>query len=596
MSKDLSLQNIRKSFFLKNFFLFLIPALLSIVIIGVSSVLFTYHDVKRHVEESNIGILDNATNTVEGIIKEFEDLNINLSSNSSIKFRLKRILSTSPLVLSADDHTAFRTILDMIFVSANTNKYIHSIYIYFDSPNNLFISSIDKQIHAVPDSADRSWHDRYMLYKDRPVSAWADLRSMELNYAEKDDRRLLTLYKKTYSTISERNPDGVLVLNIYIDSLNRLLDSITTSPEQILMVADDQNNRIFGSRLSANLSDDIASIDAHTTYVNTHSGKYVVIQKKFPGYNWKFISLVPYNTLYEIPNRILISTLLGFMLAMLASVAFALYNTKKAYLHFGSLLTIIESTQKGESVADIQPPSSNKEYSYIIHNLLKTFIEHDYLTVQKKLEMQTLELQVMQAQIDPHFLLNTMETVYWKTMELSRSPNEASAMIEDISSILKYSLYNPMEMVCLLEEIDIAKSYLNIQRVRHQHSFMEEWDFDPMLIEYKINKLILQPILENAIYHGYRDGGHRTKIRVKIHRQDTHLRITVSDNGKGIPRDRLVEIRQSLQKDNTDFSQHIGLYNTHKRIVLMHGEPYGLRISSLYRVGTCIRIDVPMLR
>ncbi len=594
MLRKLSIRDIRKTFFIKNFFLFLIPALLSIAIIGMLSYWFTYSDVKQHVEENNNALLDNAMNRMESIIKEIEDININLSSNPFIKIRLKRILSNIPLVLAADDHTAFRTIADMIFVSANSNKYIHSIYIYIESPNEMYLESREKQIHALSDSKDRSWHDSYLRNKEDPAASWVERRSIHTEFR---DISLLTLYNKTYSTLSGlREPDGVLVLNIYADSINQLLDSLINVPEQTLLVVDDQNRLIFNSNHAVALPDDIAPIAtsaSHTYRLNNES--YVVTSQHFERYNWRFISLVPRNTLYKIPNRIVVSTMLGFILSIAASAMFALYTTKRAYNNFSSLLTIIELTQKGESVADIHPPKSSNEYNYIVHNLLKTFIEHDYLTVQKKYRMQALELQAMQAQVNPHFLLNTMETIYWRSMNSAGRPGKSTAIIEDISSILQYSLYNPMELVCLFEEVDIAKSYMNIQKVRHKNRFEEQWDVDPMLVEYKINKLILQSILENAIYHGYRDDQHVLKIRIRISRHESGLRLSIIDNGKGIPTDKLAEIRQSLHRTSTDFSRHIGLYNTHRRILLTHGEPYGLKIFSVRNIGTLVRIDLPLI-
>jgi len=597
--KVLTTRSIRTRFFIRNFFLFIIPALTSIAIIGVLSFWFAYGKVKLYIENNNAIILDKTMGNIDSVIKEMEYLNINLSSNSSIKTRLKRILSNKPLILTADDHTVFRTILDMIFVSANSNKYIHSIYIYFESAGDLFITSTQKQINTLSDSNDSSWYDSYISFKDNPESSWTELRRVTPNPGGNPDEGLLTLYSKMYSTLSGKKvSDGVLVINIYANKLNSLLDSAISTPNQILLVADDKNNMIFGSSMSSKLSEsDIASISADYAYINSKNEKYVVTQKSFEKFNWRFISLTPHNTLYEIPNQILISMSLGFFLSIVLGIIFAIHNTKKAYVNFSSLLSIIESTQRGESVSDLKPPCSNSEYSFIIHNLLKTFIEHDYLKVQlseKKYKMQVLELQAMQAQMNPHFLLNAMEVIYWKAMNLSHSPNEASALIQDISNILHYSLYNPMQMVCILEEIDIAKSYINIQMGRHKGLFNVIWDYDPMLVEYRINKLVLQPILENAIYHGRRGENHRLIIKIKIYLHENGIRISVIDNGKGIPAEKLSELKEMLNRTDMDFSQHIGLYNTHRRL-LMHGEPYGLKILSHYNIGTVVRMYLPLI-
>lgn len=586
---------IRLRFFVKHFIQFLVPALLSVIIIGILSYVLSYSELRRSVEDNNIALLDNTIQSMDAIIKEIEMININLSSNPSIKVRLKRILSNDPLILTADDHTAFSTILDMLFVSSNSNKYIHSFYIYFESANDLFIVSKDKLISALDDSNDRAWHGSYLTHKNGISSSWAEKRVIRTNALD-SGTPLLTLYTKTHSSLTgRREADGVLVLNVYADSINKLLESMTADPEQVLLVLDEQRQPIFTSNASVALNADWLPVIEEGQYAHAQAMEFVVTAKQSTTYNWTFVSLVPRETLYKLPNQMVFSTLLGFLLSIAASACFAVYSTRKAYNHFSSMLTIIELTQQGKSVAGMQPRASSNEYMYIIHNLLKTFIERDYMSVQKKYRMQTLELQAMQAQMNPHFLLNTMETIYWKAMDLTRQPNETTATIENISDILQYALYKPLQTVCLSEEIDMAKSYLSIQHVRHKNRFATEWIIDPGISEYRINKLILQCLLENSIYHGYRGERHLLRIRIRITRARGALRILIADNGRGITKQRLAEVRETLNKADTDFSKHIGLYNTHRRVVLMYGEPYGLKVSSIHGVGTAVRIEVPPL-
>ena len=594
--KEIRLERVRRNFFIRHFIQFLTPALLSVLIIGSLAYGFAYGEVIKYVEDNNTSMLDNAIHSIQSVMKEVEQININLSTNSSIKERLKRILSNRPLILTADDHTAFRTIMDMIFVSANLNQNVHSIYIYFESAKDLFIVSKEKNIYSLDSFADRSWQSSYVQHRDGAYSSWVEKRSIAMQSSDVKSVPVLTLYNKTYSLATgHREADGVLVLNIYMDSINSLIDSMIRSPGQMLLVVNEDHQLIFSSKNASALSDELISQAETAPYVHDNMHKYAVTKQPFTMFGWTAISLTPYTTLYRIPNQIVFSTVLGFILSMIASTCFALYTTHRAYINFSNLLTIIELSKKDESVSDIQPPSTHNGYHYIIHNLLKTFMERDYLTMQKKYRMQTLELQAMQAQINPHFLLNTMETIYWKSMSSTGQPNEMSAIIEDISSILQYSLYDPMQVVPLVEETDIAKSYLNVQKIRHERRFTVEWQIRSDLLHYKVNKLILQSILENAIYHGYRDQEHVLRIRIRIERFPEALGITITDNGCGIPAAHLKQIRQTLSKVDSDFSAHIGLYNTHKRIQLMHGAPYGLRISSLHQIGTSVRIEMPLI-
>ncbi|NMA64653.1 MAG: histidine kinase, partial [Clostridiaceae bacterium] len=280
------------------------------------------------------------------------------------------------------------------------------------------------------------------------------------------------------------------------------------------------------------------------------------------------------------------------IIALSISYSFAYKN----YTDIKSIIDMISSAEKGE-VLPKNPKMKYNIYKYIIHNILKTFIENSYLQVQlseKHYRLKTLELVALQSQLNPHFLFNTMETLYWKAIAFTNSPNEVTQIVENLSDILRYVLDSDEETVLLSEEVQITKSYLNIHLIRYQNSFDVIWDYPLALQDIKIAKLILQPIVENSILHGIRNKKEKSSIKIRIRQIKGSLYITVIDSGVGMDRQTLIKLRQKLVSTSKTSSKHIGLYNTNKRIKLLYGEKYGLRILSRKGLGTSVRIILPI--
>ena len=147
----------------------------------------------------------------------------------------------------------------------------------------------------------------------------------------------------------------------------------------------------------------------------------------------------------------------------------------------------------------------------------------------------------LQAQINPHFLFNTLHFINWNVISLTKGPNAASEMLENLSTILNYSLREPMQAVMLSEEIHCTLCYINIIHARFPDRFMIHWEFDEPLPELKTPKLLLQPLIENCIVHGIQNERTLLHISVQITETGQGLRIIIADDGQGIEDSRIKE-------------------------------------------------------
>ena len=218
----------------------------------------------------------------------------------------------------------------------------------------------------------------------------------------------------------------------------------------------------------------------------------------------------------------------------------------------------------------------------------------DYLLKAVKTEEKNLreaELELLQAQINPHFLYNTLDTIMWLA-ELGNQ-NEVVKMVTSLSDFFRTSLNYGNGMFALREEERHIRSYLQIQQVRYQDILEYEIDFPDDLKEVIIPKITLQPIVENALYHGIKNRRAKGKIIVRASREKGDVIIVVEDNGIGMTDDQLNELNNIFKNGNQARTSSYGLYNVNERIKLKFGHFYGLFIYSVYGQGTCVEIKIP---
>lgn len=193
-------------------------------------------------------------------------------------------------------------------------------------------------------------------------------------------------------------------------------------------------------------------------------------------------------------------------------------------------------------------------------------------------------IQALNAQINPHFMYNTLDTINWMAKDLKAK--DISKMITSLSRILRYSISKKEDIVTLDEEINCIKNYLNIYEERYEKAFTSEFYINPEILEYKTFKLLLQPLVENSLIHGFsrQMKGGNIIIRGDMKGENGVLRII--DNGEGMTKERIFYV---LSQD----SDRIGLSNINQRLKLLYGAEYGMTIESTPGEGTMIILVFP---
>lgn len=213
---------------------------------------------------------------------------------------------------------------------------------------------------------------------------------------------------------------------------------------------------------------------------------------------------------------------------------------------------------------------------------------------EEQKQLRKAEFELLQAQINPHFLYNTLDAIVWSAE--AGNQKQVVSMVGSLSDFFRTSLNKGKEIVSIKEELQHVRSYLEIQQIRYQDILSYEINVTRDIYDYSIPKITIQPIVENALYHGIKNRRGGGKITITgIENRDSII-IQVRDDGIGMNQERLKEVVDGLKKDNPDKNSVYGLYNVNERIRLNFGDEYGLTIESFLDKGTYVVIRLPKIQ
>ena len=255
----------------------------------------------------------------------------------------------------------------------------------------------------------------------------------------------------------------------------------------------------------------------------------------------------------------------------------------------------MKSVQKGnfdiediEVISDNEIGSLTRSFNVMTHRIRELMEQN----VKEQEQKRKIELKALQSQINPHFLYNTLDSIIW--MIRSEEYDGAGEMVSLLAKFFRISLSQGKDMITLEKELEHASSYLAIQNIRFKDKFEFHVDADPELLKYFCPKLSIQPLLENAIYHGmdgmYEDG----EIEIRIYEKNGDIKIDVSDNGPGMTQEKIDYIMHNKVVSSKRGSG-IGVCNVNERIQLIYGKNYGITISSELDEGTVATITIPKM-
>ena len=397
------------------------------------------------------------------------------------------------------------------------------------------------------------------------------------------------------------NPDEFIIVRVEYNTA--LFDSISQNNElsenSQLLVLNEQNELVY---TSSGRSDEYTAPSALLTQITGDNGGFwfgdgseerMISYTRSEYSNWKIVILLPkgeiFSSLDQIKTATLITALLAFFVTFLISVLFGRRITKPI-LH---LYKTVNRIKRGDFSVRVDVHSKD-EIGRIAMNFndmqdeLQKLIESEYIY---QIKLQEVELAMLYSQINPHFLYNTLDSI--KAMADYYKVEQIGDMSQSLANIFRYNTKNNDELVTLTDELNQINDYMHIQMIRFEDKLAYELNIEEELHDLPLLKMTLQPILENAVFHGIEPKRGKGTIWITARRLQYYVELSIQDNGVGIPSARLHEIQSALnipphrdQLSNSVLEGSIGIRNVYARYAIRLGEQFQFEITSVEGKGT----------
>ncbi len=410
---------------------------------------------------------------------------------------------------------------------------------------------------------------------------------------------VITVTKMTEYYVNGIEYRGILVVDINFSNIITLAGTTNLGSGGHLIILDDDGSLIYSDNLECindecitlNIAKDIIfggksiEVDGVSMYANVNM---------LTDTRWRMATFINVDIIDQTRNNnflilvIIMSSILG--LTIIASS----YISRRISMPINKLKDHMQLIEKGDYYQKIEM-SGQKEVIVLAHSF-NSMIEEikslmNTLIVEQR-EKRKTEFRALQNQINPHFLYNTLDSIVY--LSENKMNEKVVKMVVALSKFFRISISRGKNIILLKEELEHARNYLLIQQIRYDDKFEFEFIIDDDVLSYKLVKLSLQPIIENAIYHGISTEGESGKIVIRAFKESNKLILEVEDDGYGIPDDKIEEMYQSIKFESDNKS--VGLRNVYQRLKIYYGDEVEFIIDSELDEKTIIRLKIPLKR
>ena len=398
-------------------------------------------------------------------------------------------------------------------------------------------------------------------------------------------------------TDSHGNLTGVLLVDLRYDILNDICASVDLGNRGYLFLVDSTGGILWHPKqklLNAGLLEEHMEVveQPGATPLTTDDGR-LYFSHRSDSTGWTVVGVAAAEELQEPQAELFRQYLLIDVVAMGAALLLSILISRAITTPLRKLTAIMQTVEGGDFAirSDIRSGREVSQLSDPFNHMIGTI--EDLMEEQKRSEAQKRETEwaLLQAQIKPHFLYNTLDSIIW--MSHAGRNEEVVEMTQALAQLLRTSIGRGEDIITLREELSHVESYLTIQKMRYREKLRYELDVEDDTLGCRLPKLVLQPLVENAIYHGIKVKEHGGTIRVTSMLDEGQLIITVEDDGRGMTDEQLAHILEPKESD--EGSSKIGVYNVNQRLQMYFGCRFGLKFFSEPDRGTTAMLILPQM-
>ena len=570
---------------LKLMLYFLALVFLPLLTLGIIGPMLYARSIERETTSHTERMIGQVTQNIEFHVLEMERLIDLIAENEAVSSFFWRGTASIP------EKLAIVKVLSMV---SDTHPDIAGILLVSD--NDDFISNDFYRITRDPLTAER-W---YNVAREVPGNVRLFSRPIGRNIRSTRNfgpEQVVSIVKAITSP-SDGRVRGEILIDMKLSAIGEILKGTAPGKNGFLFIADPDDELVYApvNPVVFRIPLGSTSDDTMSALITVNGTDYQVLRRRSLYTGWRTIGVFSLaDALHEVFLIRYWALIIGGITMALAIVA-AFFFTSSIARPVVGLKNLMKRAEKGDLSVRFSGGNGDElselgsGFNEMIERI-QSLIDQVY---REQLAKREAELGILQEQIKPHFLYNTLDTIQWMAQE--HRVDDVVCLVGALTKLFRIGLSKGRELISLADELEHVNSYLCIQKMRYEDKFDYEIRADESLQSRLVLRLILQPLVENAIYHGVKERRGKGMLVVEAHAVEGELRLIVSDDGAGFPPDRLAAINAALEHDGQPLSSGgYGIRNVHERIRLTFGRPYGLSFASTRGGGTDALVRHPLL-
>ncbi|MHA0856393.1 cache domain-containing sensor histidine kinase [Paenibacillus sp. CMAA1364] len=548
------------------------------------------------VEGNSKGYIKEIINQVNVNIQSYIDNMDNISLLALTNKDVKYYISDNSFISVEDRRIYEKQISDLFQAILYTRKDIASIMVF--GYNGRFVS--DRRITSLNPNTQLTEQEWYKMAKEaggRSVLSAPHVQRL----IENEYRWVVSLSRELKST-DGITAEGVFLVDLNLSVINDICNNINLGKKGYVFIVDNHGNIVYhpqqqliDSKLRTEQMADVLQVPSGQSFIVDNEEGKRIYSVQDTNFGWRIVGVAYTDELIaskgDLRNSIILYSLYGLVIPILISI----WLSHRLSMPIKVLQSDMKQVEKGNFDIQTEIRQMNeigqlgRSFNLMVRRT-KSLMEETILNEENK---RKSELKFLQSQINPHFLYNTLDSIVW--MGEQKQHEEVVLMTSALAKMFRASITKDQELVPIRVEIEHISNYLLIQKMRYYDELHYVIDVDESIQDYKTLKILLQPFIENAIYHGIRNmyGMNDGMITIRGMQLEDHIIFQIEDNGSGMTPEQLD--RLLVSKDGDEPLQGIGIRNVNERIKLYFGHEYGVHIRSEIEEGTCITITIPKL-
>lgn len=557
----------------------------AVVIVTGVSMKFTNTSIFENSSEYTHTIIQQMNQNIDSYIDYMENIAYLISSNEDVQDYL--------FDEKIDNEGRYR-ILNQLQTILDSRSDIRNVGI-ISKNGRMLINDGSKSVNQDLDLNTQEWYATALEKPNGPI-----LTSSHVQHIISGERPwVITLSRGIRDRSGSGEKEGVFFIDLNYSAISGLCDQSTVGTKGYAFILDAKGNivyhpqqqQLYNELQTENISL-IMDTDEDTVLTGTgNDGKlYSISRSEKTG--WTVVDCTNVKELLSKSRQAQSVYVLTAIILVIVALLFSRFMARSITLPIQKLRDSMKKVQEGDfSVSDVVVDSKNeigsltKSFDVMTHRIHELMEQN----VHEQEEKRRSELKALQSQINPHFLYNTLDSIIW--MAEGKKNEEVVLMTASLARLLRQSISNEDEVVPIANEVEYARGYLTIQKMRYKDKLEFQIEVDSSILYIPLIKLVLQPIIENAIYHGLKYKESKGLLIVKGFMKDGNAVLQVIDDGVGMDEETLAHI---YDKHKVNYhSNGVGVYNVQKRLKLYYGEDYGITYTSELGKGTTATITIP---